>query len=90
LTETAVAATFRALRIFQEDGKAAGRIVTETVDQLDPGDVVIRTAYASVNYKDALAVTGKGRIVERFPCIGGIDMSGVVESSTDPRFKPGD
>ena len=85
-----MAATFRALRIFQEDGRVASRIVTETVDQLDPGDVVIRTAWASVNYKDALAVTGKGRIIERFPCIGGIDMSGVVESSQDPRFKPGD
>jgi NADPH2:quinone reductase len=85
-----VAATFRALKIFQEDGKVASRIVTETLDQLDPGDVVIRTAYAGVNYKDALAVTGKGRIIERFPCIGGIDMSGVVESSDDPRFKSGD
>jgi NADPH2:quinone reductase len=65
-------------------------MVTETLDQLDPGDVVIKTAYASVNYKDALAITGKGRIIERFPCIAGIDMSGTVESSTDARFKPGD
>lgn len=83
-------ATFRALRVFQEDGKVASRIVTETVDRLDPGDVVIKTAYASVNYKDALAVTGKGRIIERFPCIAGIDVSGTVESSTSAQFKPGD
>jgi NADPH2:quinone reductase len=51
---------------------------------------VIKTSYASVNYKDALAVTGKGRIIERFPCIAGIDVSGIVESSTDPQFKPGE
>jgi putative YhdH/YhfP family quinone oxidoreductase len=85
-----VETTFKALRIFQEDKKAVSKMVTETVDQLDPGDVVIKTAYASVNYKDALAITGKGRIIERFPCIAGIDMSGTVESSTDARFKPGD
>jgi NADPH2:quinone reductase len=82
--------TFKALRIFQEDGKAVSRMVTETVDQLDAGEVVVKTAYASVNYKDALAVTGKGRIIERFPCIAGIDMSGTVETSSDARFKPGD
>ena len=57
---------------------------------LDPGDVTIRVAYASVNFKDALAATGKGRVIKRFPCVGGIDASGVVEQSTSPRFKPGD
>jgi acrylyl-CoA reductase (NADPH) len=59
-------------------------------DQLDPGEVLVRLAYASVNYKDALAATGKGRIIRRFPCVGGIDAAGVVESSQDPRFRPGD
>jgi NADPH2:quinone reductase len=86
-----VEATFKALRVFQEaDKKTVARMVAETVDQLDPGEVVIKTVYAGVNYKDALAVTGKGRIIERFPCIPGIDMSGTVESSTDAAFKPGD
>ena len=59
-------------------------------EQLDPGDVTVRLQYASVNYKDALAATGKGRIIRRFPCIGGIDASGVVEASDSPRFRPGD
>jgi acrylyl-CoA reductase (NADPH) len=58
--------------------------------QLDPGEVTVRLHYASVNYKDALAATGKGRIIRRFPCVGGIDAAGVVESSTSPRFRPGD
>ncbi|MEO8545822.1 MAG: acryloyl-CoA reductase [Betaproteobacteria bacterium] len=58
--------------------------------QLDPGDVVVRIQYASVNYKDALAATGRGRIIRRFPCVGGIDAAGTVESSDNPRFKPGD
>jgi putative YhdH/YhfP family quinone oxidoreductase len=58
--------------------------------QLDAGEVTIKVAYSSVNYKDALAATGVGRIIRRYPCIGGIDLSGVVEKSADPRFKPGD
>lgn len=81
---------FPAYRIFEQDGKSAGRFVELTLDELDPGDVVIRTAYSSVNYKDALAATGAGKIVRRFPCVGGVDAAGVVESSQDARFKPGD
>jgi NADPH:quinone reductase-like Zn-dependent oxidoreductase len=79
--------TFFALRIFDEGGKSAGRMVTLTLDDLDPGEVVIRVHYSSVNYKDALAVTGAGKIVRRFPCVGGIDAAGIVESSTDVRFR---
>ncbi len=58
--------------------------------ELDAGDVTVRVQYASINYKDALAATGKGRIIRRFPCVGGIDASGVVESSAVPQFQPGD
>jgi putative YhdH/YhfP family quinone oxidoreductase len=58
--------------------------------RLDAGEVTIKVAYSSVNYKDALAATGTGRIIRRYPCVGGIDLSGSVESSADPRFKPGD
>ena len=83
-------ASFKALRIFNEDGKVASRFVDMTVDELDPGEVVIRNEYSSINYKDALAATGAGKIIRRFPCVGGIDGAGVVESSTDPAFKPGD
>jgi acrylyl-CoA reductase (NADPH) len=86
---SSTAATFKALRVFKDESGVAGRLVEQTLDQLDAGDVVIKTAHASVNYKDALAVTGKGRIIERFPCIAGIDMSGVVKSSADARFQPG-
>ncbi len=82
--------SFSAYRIFDDSGKSCGRFVELTLDGLDPGEVVIRTIYSSLNYKDALAATGAGRVVRRFPCIGGVDAAGVVESSRDDRFKPGD
>lgn len=80
---------FRAFRIFKEADQIAGRIVETTLDELTPGDVVIKAAYSSVNYKDALAATGP-RIIRTFPRIGGIDVAGTVTSSTDARFKEGD
>jgi NADPH2:quinone reductase len=82
--------TFSAYRMFYENGKSAGRFVELQLSDLDPGEVVIRVAYSSVNYKDALAATGAGKIIRRFPCVGGVDAAGVVESSSDVRFKPGD
>lgn len=81
---------FSAYRIFNEGEKVSGRFVKMALDELDPGEVVIRTLYSSVNYKDALAATGAGKIIRRFPCIGGVDAAGAVESSQDARFKPGD
>lgn len=81
---------FSAYRIFEQDGKSAGRLVELTLDDLDPGEVVIQAHYSSVNYKDALAATGAGKVIRRFPCVGGIDVSGVVASSSDTRFKAGD
>jgi len=83
-------AKFKALRIFSEDGKVVPRSVEMGLDELDPGEVVIKTAYSSINYKDALAATGAGKIIRRFPCVGGIDGCGTVVSSSDPRFKEGD
>jgi NADPH2:quinone reductase len=83
-------ATFRAYRIFDEGGKSSGRFVEVSLDDLDPGEVVIKAHYSGVNYKDALAATGAGKVIRRFPCVGGIDVSGVVESSSDARFKAGD
>jgi acrylyl-CoA reductase (NADPH) len=79
----------RAFRIFAEAGNIAGRVVEASLDELTPGDVVIRAAYSSVNYKDALAATGE-KIIRQFPRIGGIDVAGVVELSSDARFWPGD
>jgi NADPH2:quinone reductase len=81
---------FDAYRIFEDDGNVEGRLVKATLDELSAGDVVIRSAYSSVNYKDALAATGTGKIVRNFPLIGGIDVAGSVVSSTDPGFSEGD
>lgn len=82
--------TFRAFRITNHDGKISGAIVQTTLDELTPGEVVINAEYSSVNYKDALAATGTGKILKRFPLIGGIDVAGTVESSVDSRFREGD
>jgi len=82
---------FNAYRIFEEaGGKSAGRFVELTLDDLDPGEVLIEAHYSSVNFKDALAATGAGKVIRRFPCVGGIDVSGVVADSSDARFNVGD
>jgi NADPH2:quinone reductase len=82
--------TFKAFRVFDDAGKVAGRIVETTIDDLSAGDVVIEAKYSGVNYKDALAATGAGKIIRSFQLVGGIDVSGTVASSADVRFKPGD
>ena len=82
--------SFKAFRISNAEGKISGSIVDATLDELTPGDVVIKAEYSSVNYKDALAATGTGKILRRFPLIGGIDVAGIVMSSTDRRFREGD
>lgn len=81
---------FNAYLIDQKEGKTTAGFVKFEENQLDQGEVTIRIACSSVNYKDALAATGAGRIIRRFPCIGGIDMAGTVVSSSDARFKEGD
>ena len=82
--------TFQAFRVFDEAGAVRGRIVGATLDELSAGDVVIKAAYSSVNYKDALAATGAGKIIRTFPLVAGIDVSGTVDSSGDARVRPGD
>jgi NADPH2:quinone reductase len=82
--------TFRAFRIVNEDGKIRGSVVTTSLDELSAGEVLIRASYSSVNYKDALAATGTGKILRRFPLTGGIDVAGVVASSSDSRVREGD
>lgn len=81
---------FKAFRIFNENDKAVGRVVEARLDELSPGDVVFRVEYSSVNFKDALAATGAGKIIRTFPRIGGIDAAGTVVTSSDARFKAGD
>jgi len=68
----------------------SARLVELGIDDLDPGEVLIRNSHSSVNYKDALAATGTGRIVRRFPVIGGIDVAGTVVTSGDTRFREGE
>jgi acrylyl-CoA reductase (NADPH) len=81
---------FKAFRIHSEGGKIAARFEDLTLEQLGAGEVVIRVACSDINYKDALAATGAGKILRRYPLVGGIDLAGTVESSADARFKPGD
>lgn len=82
---------FKAFVIDQDENrKVVSRMTTLNPEQLDAGEVTIRVHYSSINYKDALAATGAGKIIRRFPCAGGIDLSGEVVDSSDARFKPGD
>lgn len=83
-------ADFKAFRIHEIDGKVVARMERLSLDDLAPGEVVVRVLYSDINYKDALAATGAGRILRRYPLVGGIDLAGVVEASTDARYKPGD
>lgn len=82
--------SFRAFRVHEESGKVAGRVENIDLDALSEGDVVIRGVWSDVNYKDALAATGKGKIMRRFPMVGGIDVAGYVHASSDARYKEGD
>ena len=82
--------TFRAFRIHNDDAGYRAGIETISTDALSTGEVLIKTAYSSVNYKDALAGTGKGKILRQYPLNGGIDVAGHVIASTDPAFKEGD
>ncbi len=86
-----MAQEFRAYLIERgADGKGVGSLRRFAMSDLDAGEVLIRVHYSSINYKDALAATGQGKIIRRFPCIGGIDLSGEVVESADPRFSAGD
>jgi len=84
-----VPARFQAFRIHAEGGHRAG-IESIGLDDLSPGEVVIKAAYSSVNYKDALAGTGSGKILRKPSLVGGIDVAGHVVASTDARFREGD
>jgi putative YhdH/YhfP family quinone oxidoreductase len=81
---------FRAFRIRSDPAGYKAAIEPMQTDDLSPGEVLVKVAYSSVNYKDALAGTGKGKILRKFPLNGGIDVAGYVAASTDPSFKEGD
>jgi NADPH2:quinone reductase len=80
---------FKAFRIHELNGRIVGRFDTITLDDLGPGEVVVRVQYSDINYKDALAATGAGRILRKYPLVGGIDLAGEVVTSSDPRFTAG-
>ncbi|NGY05548.1 acrylyl-CoA reductase family protein [Solimonas terrae] len=83
--------SFEALRVHSpEKNRTEARFERLDVEALSPGDVVVRVAWSGINYKDALAVTGKGRILKSYPKVPGIDLAGHVESSSDARYRPGD
>lgn len=86
----AIPAGFDAFRIHDDDAGYRSGIEQVALDALSPGEVVIEVAYSSVNFKDALAATGKGKILRHSPLVGGIDVAGHVVASTDPAFREGD
>ena len=81
--------TFKALVVKESEGTIVHGIEEITLDQLDEGNVIVKVAYSSLNYKDMLAVQPKGGVIRRYPMIPGIDLSGTVVTSNDPRFSEG-
>ncbi len=81
--------SFRAFRIDNVDGEIVAGFRELCIDDLTEGNVVVRVSHSTINYKDALAATGSGKILRRFPLNGGIDLAGVVVSSEDTAFEPG-
>lgn len=86
----ALPTTFKAFRIHNDATGYRSGLEQIALDDLNPGEVVVKAAYSSVNFKDALAGTGKGKILRRFPLVGGIDVAGHVVASADAKFKEGD
>ena len=82
-------AEFRAYRIDEQDGKIVAGFQELEIDELTAGNVVVKVSHSTINYKDALAATGAGKILRRYPLNGGIDLAGVVVSSEDAEFQPG-
>jgi acrylyl-CoA reductase (NADPH) len=82
--------SFQAFRIHEQNKKIVARFEELTLDDLSPGEVVVRVTHSCINYKDALAATGAGKILRSYPLVGGIDFAGVVATSSDSRYSPGD
>ena len=82
--------TFKALVLTQENGAIHAEFRQLTNDDLPQGDVLVQVGYSSLNYKDGLHVTGKGKISRFFPMVPGIDLAGTVIESSSPEYHPGD
>ncbi|HEY1417154.1 MAG TPA: alcohol dehydrogenase catalytic domain-containing protein, partial [Myxococcaceae bacterium] len=85
-----MADTFTALVAEQADGRTLVKRTSLEEAALPPGEVTIDVAYSSLNYKDGLALTGRGKVIRKWPMIPGIDLAGRVRSSTSGKFRPGD
>ena len=81
---------FKALVLDKKDGNLLAEIRRLPTEALPEGDVLVSVAYSSLNYKDGLAVTGRGAIIRRYPMVPGIDLAGTVVESKSPEFSPGD
>src|SRR5262249_56650699 len=86
----AMADTFTALVAEQADGRTLVKRTSLEDAALPPGEVTIDIAYSSLNYKDGLALTGRGKVIRKWPMVPGVDLAGRVRSSAVPRFRPGD
>ncbi len=82
--------SFTALVLEQEDGNVTGAVERLAESALPPGDVTVRVAYSSLNYKDGMILAGQGRLVRDYPHVPGVDLAGAVEHSESPDYKPGD
>lgn len=81
---------FRALLVEKSDAGSQARLAELDESQLPEGEVTVRVEFSTLNYKDALAITGKGPVVRKFPMVAGIDLAGIVDGSRSPEWKPGD
>ncbi len=81
---------FKAILVSKSDSAQSVQVTDLDEAQLPEGDVTVRVEYSTVNYKDGLAITGKGPVVRKFPMVPGIDLAGTVEASSDPEWKAGD
>src|SRR5438093_13045440 len=85
-----MAMTFKALLAAKTDGKITTSVVEMNEQDLMPGDVTVAVDYSTVNYKDALAISGRTEVIRQFPLIPGIDLAGTVEASSYPGIAVGD
>ena len=82
---------FNAILINQQEDNSSEAVLSRLeTDELPPGDVLVRVEWSTLNYKDALAITGKGAVIRQFPMVPGIDLAGTVEQSDNPDWRPGD
>lgn len=81
---------FKAIYLNRQGKETLAELTSLDESQLPPGDVDVRIEYSTLNYKDALAVTGRGAVIRKWPAIPGIDLAGVIESSRDPAWSPGE